>query len=369
MRIRDAQLQHRFQTGLTTGVWTFPVNLVDPVTEFKIWIWSHVYSGDALADQCLPYTLTEIALIDGSEVIFSMDGASAIALYGFDHGKFPMVWHQELAGMSNYWCIPITFGRWLTDPEWIFDPMKFRNPQIRLTWNLSTITAAGSAGSWAVEDFRVSVWAKVMEEGASPRGYLMSKELREFTTANTGQNITYLPTDFDLRKVMIRAYKNCGQMNDAISHIKISQDEDKWIPVDLAADDFMFLMYDWFDEMEMHLKCCRDDNENDEHFGGNYAHIGATNAMNDTIMGVSGAASNCFVTMGHDNAGSTQDNNQIWVETFTRTPFDCFCYPFGDQMIAEDWLDVSRIGNLRLMLTDSAAGYCTQIVVQQAHPY
>ena len=369
MKIRDAQLEYRNQRALTAGVWTFPVNLVDPVTEFKIWVWAHVYGGDALADQCLPYCITEIALVDGSEVIFAMDGACAIASYGYDMGKFPLHWHQELAGMSNYWCIPITFGRWLTDPEWIFDPTRFRNPQIRITWNLSAVTAADSAGSWIANDIAFSVWAKVMEEGARPRGYLMNKELKEFASLASGDEITYLPTDFNIRKVMVRAYKNCGQQNDAITNIKISQDEDKWIPVDLGSHDFLFLHYDWWDEMDFFLKCCRDDEEQDEHFGGTYSHGVGVGAQAAIIQNLRGWANNCFYLDADTDAGASNDNNQVWINTFTRSPFDTFCYPFGDQMVAEDWLDVSRIGNLRLILRQGATGYNEQIVVQQAHPY
>jgi len=374
VKIRDAQLQHRFPVAGDVGVWTFPVNLVDPVTEFKIWVFAKVSEHDALADQCLPYCIDEVALIDGSEVIQAMTGAQAIALYMFDHGKAPMHWHQELTSMSNYWCIPLTFGRHLTDPEYIFDPTKFRNPQIRVTWNLSAVTAVGTAGSW-LEDLvaggglNISVWAKVMEEGANPKGYLMAKELKEFTTKASGTDITYLPTDFDIRKVLLRVYKNCGQMNDGVTRIKISQDEDKWIPVDLLSDDFIFLMYDWFDEMEFDLKVVRDHDENDEHFGGNYCHLVAVGGEELGVLNITGAASNCFRSVSTLATDGDKDDYQFWVRTFTRTPFDTYCYPFGDQMDREDWLKVAPIGNLRLMLTMGAADYCAQIWVQQIHPY
>lgn len=58
----------------------------------------------------------------------------------------------------------------------------------------------------------------------------------------------------------------------------------------------------------------------------------------------------------------------------TRTPFDTFCLPFGDQEKAADWLNVGAMGNLRLILTHGAspaAGnyHQTEIVCQQAHPY
>lgn len=374
MRIRDAQLQHRFPVVGDTGVWTFNVNLVDPVTEFKIWVFAKVSEHDALADQCLPYCIDEVALIDGSEVIQAMTGTEAIALYMYDHGKAPMHWHQELTGMSNYWCIPLTFGRHLTDPEYIFDPKKFRNPQLRITWNLSAVTAVGTAGSW-LEDaqagggLNISVWAKVMEEGATPRGYLMAKELKEFTTQASGQEITYLPTDFDIRKVMIRAYLNQGAQNAAITNLKLSQDEDKWIPVDLGADDFIFLMYDWFDEMELNLKVVRDHDENDEHFGGNYAHLVGIGGEENGVLNVQGAATNSFVSRSTVVGAGDKDDYEFWIRTFTRTPFDTFCYPFGNQMVRNDWLNVAPIGNLRLILTQGVAAYTTQIVVQQIHPY
>ena len=285
-----------------------------------------------------------------------------------------MHWHQEQTSMSNYWCIPMTFGRHLTDPEYIFDPTKFRNPQLRITWNLSAVTAVGTAGSW-LEDavagggLNISVWAKVMEEGARPKGYLMAKELKEFTTAASGQEITYLPTDFDIRKLMVRAYKNVGDMTDAITRIKISQDEDKWIPVDLGSADFIYLHYDWFDEMEFDLKVRRDDDETDEHFGGQYSHGVGIGAHDDAIINLSGWANNSFDANCHNHDGSTKDDCSIWVRTFTRTPFDTYCYPFGDQANREDWLNVAPIGNLRLILTQGAADYTTQIVVQQIHPY
>ena len=377
MKIRDAQLQHRVKMPTDAGVWTFNVNLVDPVTEFKIWCFARVSEHDALMNQCLPYCIDEVALIDGSEVIQAMTGPEAIALYMFDHGKAPMHWHQELTGMSNYWCIPLTFGRHLTDPEYIFDPTKFRNPQLRITWNLSAINAVGVAGGWLERGtvlptgggLDISVWAKVMEEGARPKGYLMAKELKEFITAVSGQDITYLPTDFDIRKVLVRSHLLCGDMTDSIARLKISQDEDKWIPVDLLGMDFIFLHYDWFDEMEFDLKVCRDDLENDEHFGGQYSHGVGIGAENDAIVNLRGWTSNCFATDAHAHDGATNDNVQLWVRTFTRTPFDTYCYPFGDQMDREDWLKVAKIGNLRLILTQGAAGYTTQIWIQQIHPY
>lgn len=368
MKIRDVVLQDRLAQLVDARTWTFNINLVDPVTEFKLWFFAKNHATGPNEAGCIPYVIEEIAIVDGSEVIASMNGAEVFAMYCFDHHDAPFIWEQEMAGMSQYWCLPITFGRHLWDPEWIFDPTKFRNPQIRITFDLAAVAAVG-AGGWATGTAAISVWAKVMEEGARPRGYLMSKELKEFASLASGQEITYLPTDFNIRKLMVRAYKKCDQMNDAITRLKLSQDEDKWIPWDLNSHDFIFLMRDWFPEYHFHMKKWADDDEQREHYGGTYAHCKAVAAEPDTIVGLTGAAGNCVTLQAVGSDGSDEDDVAFWLDTWTRTPMDCYCYPFGDQNDPADWLDVQGMGNLRLILTQGGTGFTEQIVVQQAHPY
>ena len=368
MKIRDVVIQDRLAQLVDARSWTFNINLADPVTEFKVWLFAKNHATGPNEAGCIPYLIEEVAIVDGGEVIASMNGPEAFGLYCFDHRDAPFIWEQELAGMSQYWCIPITFGRNLWDPEWIFDPKQFRNPQMRIVFDLAAVAAVG-AGGYATGSAQISVWAKVMEEGASPRGYLMAKQLKEFASLASGQEVTYLPTDFNIRKLLVRAYKKCGQMNDAITRLKLSQDEDKWIPWDLSSHDFIWLMRDWFPEYHFHMKKCADDAESREHYGGTYAHVKAVAAETDLILGLSGAANNCVETYMVNGAGSGQTEQEYWLDTWTRTPFDCYCYPFGDQDDPADWLDVGGMGNLRLILTQGAIGYTEQVVVQQAHPY
>lgn len=368
MKIRDVVLQDRLAQLVDARTWTFNINLVDPVTEFKVWFFAGNHATGPNEAGCIPYLIEEIAIVDGSEVIASLNGAECFALYCFDHGRVPFVWEQEQGGMSQYWCLPITFGRSLWDPNWIFDPTKFRNPQIRITYNLAAVAAVG-AGGYATGSAEISVWAKVMEQGASPQGYLMNKQLKEFASLASGQDITYLPTDFNIRKLMVRAYKKAGDMTDAITRLKLSQDEDKWIPWDLDSADFIFLMRDWFPEFEFHLKKMADDNEQREHYGGQYPHGMGVGGEDDDIVGISGFANNIYTLHATTNAGASASNVHHWIDTKTRTPMDCYCYPFGAQDDPASWLDVKGMGNLRLILTQGTTGYTEQIVVQQAHPY
>jgi len=367
MRIRDVVLQDRYSVN-DAGTWTFNVNLVDPVTEFKVWF--YVKNDDTGPNDInrVPYLIEEIAVVDGSEVIFSMDGACALALSAYDRGEFPLFWQDDQGGMSQYVCFPIGFGRTLTDQEYIFDPKRFRNPQIRITWDIEALGACG-ANAYATGTTQISVWAKVMEEGATPVGYLMSKEIKEFASLASGDEVTYLPVDYPLRKVMVRAYKHSGGQTNAVTNIKISQDEDKFIPVDLDSADFIFLMHNWFPEYSLHGRGQADDNEQREHFLGEYAHGKVCGGEDDHIVGASGFASNVYTLHAVDNSGTTQEDVRHFWNAWGRTPLDTWCYPFGDQMDPNDWFDTAGVGNLRLILTQGDTGYTEQIVTQQAHPY
>ena len=386
MKIRDAVLDqtHTFtQPALT---WTFPINIVDPVTEFKIHIRAKTHQTQAPDAPWewpgpMPYLISEIAIIDGSEVIFALNGAQCVAVSCFDLGYAPFHIHEEAAARWNEWCFPIHFGRSLVDPNWIFDPQRFRNPQIRITWNLAALQVVG-AGAWAdpaVTPIEITVWAKIMEEGADPVGYFMTKEVKQYNMAAAGNEITYLPTDFPIRKLMVRQYLFGSRMSTMVTHLKLSQDQDKWIPFDLNGNDFIRLMKNWFTEVQFNSRHWMANDEQREHLSGDLSSgIVVSNALNTIVAGQNWVG-NAFFAYVSTDAGAfvaPVDRRVVQSMSMTRTPFDTFCYPFGDQGDPVDWLEVGPMGNLRLILThaiedfESADGYgTTEVFVQQAHPY
>ena len=380
MKIRDVVLDYRHAFTQDALTWTFNIDLKDPVTEFKVWFYvkNNVKGADPnwYFPYPLPYFIKRIEVIDGSEVIASIRGHQAVSVSCFDLGYAPLHWHQELPGMSQYWCFPIRFGRDLTDPNWIFDPDRFRNPQLRITWDLGNPIPVG-AGGFLTQSVMMTWWAKVMEEGADPVGYLMTKEVKAYTPAGPGDLVTYLPTDFPHRKLFVRSYFFNGGMSDGLTHLKLSQDQDKWIPFDLNSADFIWLMKNWFTEVQFHGKHYVEDNAIREHFGGEYAHGLVSGATATEIVTVRGWATNCFMVDAISQAAVVPDHDnriEAWSMGMTRMPFDTYCYPFGDQQNAADWLQVSPMSNLRLILThaaDPGAGdyHQTEIICQQAHPY
>ncbi|MBA7613094.1 hypothetical protein ES703_20337 [subsurface metagenome] len=386
MKIRDTVLddQHSFITPART--WTFPIDIVDPVTEFKIDFQVETHPYGAVEDPWpwpspMPYMIQEIAVIDGSEVIFALNGAQAFAMSCFDLGYAPFHNHEEKWGEVARWVFPIHFGRSLVDPEWIFDPKKFRNPQIRITWN-SEWRLANQIGTYKVDSDHpvvITVWAKIMEEGARPRGYLMTKEIKEYTPTGAGDEITWLPVDFPIRKLMVRSYEFGSRMQSMVAHLKLSQDQDKWIPFDHRGDDFIRLMKNWFTEVQMHGFSWVEDVAHREHLSGGLSSGAVISNTGSFFVSPNNWLGNIYhVDVRDFNGVEPAEIARIEASfhTTTRTPLDCFCYPFGDQNNAADWLQTAPMGNLRLILThaidtlEDSVGYgLTQIVTQQAHLY
>jgi len=386
MKIRDTCLddRHAFITPALT--WTFPINIVDPVTEFKVCFECENNPLGGIADdwfwpEPMPYMIEEIAIVDGSEVIFALNGAQAFAMSCFDLGYAPYHTHNEMWGRSSRWVFPIHFGRSLTDPNWIFNPRAFRNPQMRITWN-SEWLHADQEGTHKVDSDHpivISIWAKIMEEGASPVGYLMTKEVKEYTPTGPGDEITWLPTDFPHRKLMVRSYQFGAWLTHNITHLKLSQDQDKWIPFDLRSHDFMRLEKNWFEEVIMHGFHWVDHDCQREHLCGDMSHGQVCSSTARLVVAPTNWLGNTFFVYASDDDGTfrtTSTRAEVWSRGVTRTPLDCVCYPFGDQGDPEDWLSVAPMGNLRLILTHAAedwegvTGYgLTQVVSQQAHPY
>lgn len=367
MKIRDVVLQDEYAVN-DAGTWTFNVNLVDPVTEFKIWFEATNHATSPVTDSPISRVVEEVAVVDGSEVIASLTGQEAVSLYGLQFGELPFQRNSNLSSADQRAAIPITFGRHLTDAEYIFDPTRFRNPQIRVTWDLAAVNAVGANG-FATGSANISVWAKVMEEGASPRGYLMSKEIKEFTTAAAGDEITYLPTDFPLRMLTVRSFEAGVGMDAAITNLKLSQDEDKFVPFNLSSEDFIALMHNWFDPIARYAVHEANDAATIEHFMGAEPQLVGTAAIADLIFGITAEAGGQYTVESIDNAGVSVDPGSWKLWAVSRTPHNTYGYPFGDQSDPSDWFQVSDIGNLRLLLTQGNAGGTCQIVVQQAHPY
>ena len=180
MRPRDAVLVYKETQSSDASTKTIDLDLVDPVTalyfEFEAVNGTTVNEDNFISD-----VVTKIEIVDGSEVLASLNQFELEAMHFYKLGRQPTLYPSEWASGTQRHGAFLLFGRKLYDKEFAIDFTKFRNPQLKITWNLAALVAVSATDAFATGTFKLTVIAKVMEGMAAPGKYLMGKELLSFT--------------------------------------------------------------------------------------------------------------------------------------------------------------------------------------------
>jgi len=173
--------------------------------------------------------ITKIELVDGSDVLFSLTGMQAHALDFFDTGRQYICGGSYVPtwGLSAY--LVINFGRWLWDNKLAFDPKKFINPQLKITFDEDVAVAS------TVEN-TLTIFADIFDEKeVSPTGFLMNKEIYAYTPVASATEEIDLPSDYPYRKIVVQARVPDLWFGEIISNMKLTENNDKKIPFDLTG--------------------------------------------------------------------------------------------------------------------------------------
>jgi len=359
MNYRLYKFLQREQHSLDTTI-VHDINMQDPVS-------SIVIGFEALGTQDIMTAhpvacLTKIELVDGSDVLYSLDGYEAEALDWYNNGgKFRSNSPFALTGHSPTRYIGINFGRYLWDPEYAFDPKRFNNPQLRISLDID------GGGAKPTYNY-VTGWANLFDEKMPAlKGFLMAKEVKEYSIAADTHNYTDLPLDFPYRGLYVRPFVAGTEPNQAISNIKLSEDQDKRIPFDHGAEEI--------------LRCIQEDLPPVEEVyyyasgaADRYLYIAPTTRVSATGAHWDAAALARYPVFYNGDGGRLDVNTpggagnvQIHVKGYV--PHCVYQIPFGIKNDPADWYDVRRLGSLRLDITgasDTAKGF---IFLQQERLY
>jgi len=316
--------------------------------------------GTALSDH-LAAVFSNIELIDGSDVLFSMSGKECQALDYWQTKQMPFnaLSNRDVSDMVAVF--NINFGRFLYDEALAFDPAKFRNPQLKITHNY---TACGSASGVARMEVRAFLFD---EKAATPEGFLMSKEHYQFTCGvqNTYEYID-MPTDYLTRRYMIlgtAANKFCQQV---VNEIRLSEDNAKRMPYDTKVWQLLKMLHQAYPRIEEY---------------GHFKLLAATSAIYASptqdimfsavninvgnIISVSGVPITMPIT-----ADITADE-VVSAQISGYDPHYSFILPCGKADDPADWYDVTKLGNLKMRLKAGSAGVdgVVEVVTEQLRKY
>ena len=338
------------------------LNLVDPLSQLIIEL-GVTGVGDTATAHAIA-CLEKIELVDGSDVLFSLNGYEAEAVDIYHNKVMRSNWNPYLTGNDVQRFIGINFGRYLWDPVLAFDPKKFRNPQLKLTLNID-------AGGNASNSNKLQVWGAMFDQKeVSPIGFLMHKEVKNYQMAASAHEYTDLPRDFPFRKLFLRCQTAGTEPNQLVNKVKLSEDQDKKIIFDHGTEDiFRTIAMTNPQLVEQIMFACKTSLTN-------VFTTVATRATATFADWANAVASGLYASYGSAGGrmraicGTAAANALAIVAGWL--PHATWEIPFGLQDEIEDWYDVSKVGNLRLDVTaesGASSSNTLQIFLQQLRKY
>lgn len=345
-----------------TGVQTYTMNihLEDIISRITLmWSVGKIKTG---MDSYPHRDITRIELVDGSDVLFSMDGGQAAALNIYDR-RAQTYWNgiSINANEVHSW-YSIDFGRWLFDEMLALVPRNFHNLQLRVTVNPALCEVGCASGD-------LKVFADVFDEQVpSPTGFLMSKEhFRSGTPDVNAYTYIDLPTDFPIRKLLVQGYKEKKTPWDLVSEARLDEENTKRIPFDWE-------LYTYYELRKSIDKPIQEDISGETTPGQQILYTTPTDywctIVPTPFTGGTG------MTPGAASPGGVFDITPILGSAYLAVvkgwlPNHCFCFPFGYQKDISDWYDVTRLGHVRLRLRSGATEAAAQqaVILQQNRGY
>jgi len=363
MYYREVEIKAPTDLG-PSGTDVTDIKIRDPISSIEI-IWDTTVNTAAAMTGPHVECLSLIEIVDGSDVLFHLSGEEAQALAAYTMGRLPYNEITVVAGEHMRSVIPIYFGRKLFDKELALDPTKFRNPQIKITWDEDVANAGVTANLLTIR-----AWA-FDERSITPRGFLMSKQHKEYTPVANGYEYTTMPTDYPYRCILFRSKSDNLEPGEVLNQFRLSEDHDKRVPIDMTGEEIIQKIVSTLGEMEESFK------------------LSGTPA-DQTIEGSLTAKVRGLLNLDYDAVAAADDAEEVaianniytvsgvvgfipaWLSVKGYCPHSCLFIPCGDLMDIDDWWDVTKLGDLRLT-TQGAATVGTnpvaQICIQQYRKY
>lgn len=343
-----------------SGTETIDINVKQPISRIDIRF--RVTKGTwGMASQAA-YDVSKIELVDGSTVLHSSRGLINQALCIYDRKIGTMSHGQHLKNNSDESEFGIDFGRYLYDPLLAFDPSRYSNPQLKITYSRILVDTSGSA-------VNMEVIAHIFDEKVvSPIGFLMSKEIVDQSNpANDSFKYIDLPTDFPIRKLILRAEEDDYEPWACIEGFRLDEDNEKRIPIDVVTEDYYRIMKGvWVPVEELFAA--------DMNIATVSFYVTPTDYLATLVLGTKGTDTGPY-TEGYIAGGKVElvASGAFTVSGIARgyLPNHCFEFPFGIQEDPEDWYDVTKVGSLRARVRGGSVGTggTHQIALEQLRRY
>jgi len=174
-------------------------------------------------------------IADGTKTLFSATPeVASYAAFVKQNGKVPDHRFFDGASAVSRLHLPIYFGRWPWDEEYMLDTSQYRDVQLHLTYSLNTTYEA--TGTF---QHTITFWRPL--ERLPVRGFIRHRRVKLETTSATAQTITHdLPTTLPWYLVGVRVDDVDQDINTDLSKIDLNINEGRLHLLDVDADEIYY---------------------------------------------------------------------------------------------------------------------------------
>ena len=329
------------------------------------------YQATNGATSCVDHEIhddvSKIEMIDGAEVLESLSMKEWIACNFYELGRIPRAQLTEVGGAIQKETCLILFGRFIGDPDYYFDPSKFDNPQLSLE---SALTISATAG-FAAGTGKLTIKLHIIDEGArAQKGFITRQEKYSFTSAASGDELISLPTNYPYQYLGVSAVLSTYRPDEVISKIKLTFDDDKYIPISTYTDDIMDKLKSVFGlaQQKKHIFSANNGTALLDLYDIQKAHIRSNEASNiATIISVDAEKiTNELYDMSTVGTPALQTaEKDLVVDVEGNTPHGLVLLTFGDIHSDDGILPVTGYSKLELYLTQAVANAAVKLLLAQ----
>lgn len=360
MNYRDALLLAAEDVG-AAGTKVINIDINKPISQLEIKF--QTTKSKASMDAGSPADIPKIELVDGSKVFYSLNGYCSQALGYYNRPSRLLDHGQHTNGNSQQDWYPIDFGRYLWDEMLAFDPQRFNNPQLKITFDEDVSDTGVTANS-------MEVWAKIFDEKSiTPQGFLGGIEEYSYTCgANNSFETITLPEDRPYRQILVRAYQDAYEPWYSIDEARLDEGTLDRIPWDYTDLEL------YFRRMKSVWTPISYPFQGHGTSGGNVIYVPTTQYYTQFVGVQASGTGNPYVTVANGrggkltiSAGSSIDVDGLVVG---HLPWHCFQFPMGNPMDIGDWYNPSgKKPRLRLRASTGATSSTGTVVIEELFNY
>ncbi len=360
MNYRKALLLSPTDLG-ASGTKVIDIDVAKPISRITI-RWKTTASAESHSYP-KPDDISKIELVDGSQVLHSLSGQENQALAYYSRNGGSMSHGQHIPALSETEFFAIDFGRYLFDPLLAFDPTRFKNPQLRITYN----EAKADTGVTVNE---CEVWLDLFDKKViSPMGFLAAMEHYAYTPGASGSyEHIMLPDDRIIRQILVRAHYDGYEPWYNMAEVRLDENTLESIPFEFTDLEQYFRM------MKTVWPCIITPFNVGATTSSRTFYIPQTNYWANVLCIPVAGASAMYVNGASCRGGkvlliSAADKQQIG-QAFGWLPWSTFQFPLGIQNDPQDWYNpAEKKPRLRLRAYTGAANVDAQVILEQLFNY